>query len=496
MKKVLGFLSLLGIVTSLSAQTKIYLHLDTSVHQTLTGRLLLFTTTDTVKGVPDQPNYKQPVFAVNVTNWKKDSVLVIDQQAEAFSTHLQDLPTGYYKIAAFMDAHPEERGGYNVGNVYSRKNALLHIKTEGVNEAHLYMDGQIKPRPFKENDSLKLLELKSSLLSSFHHKDVFVKGAVILPAGYDANSTQTYPVVYIIPGWGGTHFDAMSSGPRKRYGIGMGQPKIYVYLNPETQTPWGLHAFVDSRVNGPWGKALVNEVIPYIQKNYHGTTSPNQTFVMGQSSGGYPSLWLLLNYPKAFGGGWAISPDPVDFSNFSGIDFYAKDVNFYTYNDGTLVPYDMRKGQAQGTMKQNIQIELFSDDGGQQVSFEAEYGKLGTNGRPQPLFDRITGRIDKQVLANWKVYDMGLFIQKHWKKMDKDLKGKIHVYAGAEDNFFLNKSVEAFKAKADKLQADMVVEVIPGADHWSIWSESLTKRLQSEIDTLIIQNKSRDSRSL
>jgi S-formylglutathione hydrolase FrmB len=485
MKKIFIVLGLFSTTVLLHAQTKIYLHLDSSVNNTLAGRLLIFTTTDTVKGVPDQPNYQQPTFAVNVTNWKKDSVLVVQQQAEAFSTPLQELAPGYYKIAAFMDAHPEERGGFNTDNIYSRKNALLEVKAGSVNEAHLYMDGRVKVRPFKENDSLKLLDLKSSLLSAFHQKDVFVKGAVILPADYNANSSKTYPVVYIIPGWGGTHLDAMSNTPRKRYGIGMGQPKIYVYLNPETQTPWGLHVFIDSKVNGPWGRALVEEVIPYVQKTYRATTDPNQTFVMGQSSGGYPSLWLLLNYPKSFGGGWAVSPDPVDFSNFNGVDLYAKNANFYTFNDGTPVPFDIRKGQAKGTMKQNIQIELFNDDGGQQVSFEAVYGKMGKNGRPQPLFDRVTGKVDKRVLADWKAYDMGLFIQKNWKRLANNLNGKIHIYAGAEDNFLLNKSVEAFKTKADKLKADMVVEIIPTADHWSIWSEAFTQRIQKELDAAI-----------
>lgn len=487
MKKIIGFGVLYTLIGFCGvAQVKVFVHLDSSIQKSFTGRLFLFTSTDTVRGVPNEPDiaHPQPMYCVEVTDWQKNKAVVFDDGAKSFSDKLSELKTGTYSLAAFVDADPEERGLFNPGNYYSHKNVLLHIN-DGKGEAHIFLDKEAR-RAFIENDSLKQVALKSTILSGFRHEDIFIKAAVILPKEYDAHSSQTYPVVYIIPGWGGTHYDAMNKNVRKRYGIGMGEPKIYVYLNPETQTPYGLHAFVDSRVNGPWGKALVEEFIPYIQKKYRAATDPQKTFVMGQSSGGYPSLWLLLNYPKAFGGGWAVSPDPVDFSSFTGINLYAPGANFYKRSDGTDLPFFLLDGKFLTTNKKSAAIESFLDNGGQMQSFEAEFGLLGADGKPKQLFDRITGLINKQVVNEWRPYDLGMFVENHWKQLAPDLSGKkIHVYAGANDNFLLNRAVEAFKEKATKAGADVVAEIIPNANHWTIWSEDFTKRVQMEIDERI-----------
>jgi len=241
-----------------------------------------------------------------------------------------------------IDANREERGAFNLGNVYAAKNVLFHIPEDKNAVVDIFLNKEVRERPFPESDTIKLVRLKSDLLSKFHHKDVFMKAAVVLPKEYLDSPNKKFPVVYTIPGWGGNHYGTLSQNRRKHFGTGMGQPKIFVFLNPETQTPWGLHAFVDSKVNGPWGKALVEEMLPYIRNNFRGATETNKTFVIGQSSGGYPSLWLLLHYPKAFGGGWDVSPDPVDFSAFTGVNLFQKDANLYRTASGDTLGFFCR----------------------------------------------------------------------------------------------------------------------------------------------------------
>ncbi|HEX2533052.1 MAG TPA: alpha/beta hydrolase-fold protein [Chitinophagaceae bacterium] len=475
---------LLGLLSQTAgAQTRIYVHLDSSFRRSFTGRLFVHATSDTAKGVPNETDYRQPTFALQVRDWTPGRPVVINDSAEAFSVKPSAMQPGFYKLVAFLDAHPELRGSGNPGNVYSRKDALLEVRPGGVNETHIHINAEIKPRPFRETDTLKLLDLSSPLLSAFHKKEVRIRAAVLLPAEYHQQPGKTYPVVYIIPGWGGTHFDAQGAGPRKRYGIGTGLPKIYVYLNPEDATPWGLHAFVDSRVNGPWGRALVEEVLPHVQQAYR--ASREKTFLIGHSSGGYPAVWLPLHYPKAFAGTWAVSPDPLDFSSFTGIDLYAPDANFYVDSRGDSIGLDIRNGKYQQTIKRSMDIERYNDDGGQQTSFEAVYGVPGADGRPRPLFDRATGRVDPSVVADWKRYDLGRWMKENGRRAARELKGRIHVYAGAQDNFNLHLSVQAFGKKAALLKQALVTELIPGADHWSVWSPAFTLRVQKELEEAI-----------
>ncbi|RYZ00701.1 MAG: hypothetical protein EOO11_00575 [Chitinophagaceae bacterium] len=490
MRSSLFTLLLWLLAAGAAAQVKVHVHLDTSIHERVRGNLFLFTSTDTARGVPNEPDITnpQPILRKFVSRWAPPFVHVMGDASEKFGIrYMSDMKPGYYALAALVDQHPEERGALNEGNVYSGKKVILHIDSAGRGEAHIWIDRVVRQR-FRENDSVKLVALRSPMLSQFHKKDVRIEAAVYLPAGYDSTATASYPVVYIIPGWGGTHRDAMGPGPRRRYGIGQGLPKIYVLLNPETQTQWGLHAFVDSRVNGPWGRALVEELMPYIRSRFHGSPEASKTFVIGQSSGGYPSLWLPLHYPKAFGGGWAVSPDPVDFSNFTGVDIYAPGANFYTDSTGGARPFFRMNGKYLATVHGAQALEDYLDDGGQQISFEAEFGTLGDNGRPKPLFDRSTGAVNPAVAREWAAYDLGRYVEANWKRLAPDLSGgKLHVYAGSDDNFGLDGAVRALAEKAKRAGADIVAELIPGANHWSIWSPAFTARVQGEMDALVLK---------
>lgn len=483
--RLLSVLWVMLLVNQLPAQVVLKLRTDTSIHAVLNGRLYIYTQADTSKGIPNQPDPKQPMFAFNITGWQGEQTVELNRKADHLPVNFSALQPGYYKVAGIIDTDPTERGSFNPGNVYARKEALLYVNEKGEGAADILFSAVVQPRKFRENDSLKQVILASKLLSDFRKKPVFLQSAVLLPSSYHNDPSRKYPLVLVIPGWGGTHYDLQGSGPVKRYGMKEGKEKIFVYLNPENQSPFGLHAFVDSRVNGPWGKALVEELIPYLQQQYRINPDPSQHFVMGQSTGGYGSLWLQAHYPDAFGGCWSVSPDPVDFSAFTGVDLYEKGVNFFTDKTDSLRPFYLVNGKPLSSLKEFADLETFTGDGEQLQAFEAEFGVPDASGRPRLLFDRRTGVIDPAVVKSWRPYDMGSFIQQNWSKLEKKLSGKIHVFAGGADNFFLNKAVEAFAAKAKTAKAALVAEIIPGADHWSIWSPEFTRRVQKEIDERI-----------
>ncbi|RYD93076.1 MAG: hypothetical protein EOP50_11710, partial [Sphingobacteriales bacterium] len=70
MKRVL-FLFVLFVTALAQAQVRVVVHLDTSARQHYTGRLFLFTSTDTVRGVPDEPDISnpQPMYRKDVSRW-------------------------------------------------------------------------------------------------------------------------------------------------------------------------------------------------------------------------------------------------------------------------------------------------------------------------------------------------------------------------------------------------------------------------------------------
>jgi S-formylglutathione hydrolase FrmB len=471
-----------------NAQTSAFVvHLDSSVKKALNGRLYLFSTTDTSRTVSDpDPFNPSPSFYKDVQNWKGGQMVMMDSAVAAFPLKMNKLRNGFYKFAVVFDIDTLQRNNtITAGNWYS-KDVKVEVRDGAFPETHLYLSKQIPERPFRETQFVKQLIVKSSLVTGFRKKDSYIKAGVLLPAGYFTESAKIYPVVFIIPGWGGTHYDVQNPNAQKRYGMGTGKEKIYVYLNPETDNPFGLHAFIDSRVNGPWGKALVEELVPLLQSKFRADKNSNHYFVVGQSSGGYAALWLQLHYPKAFGGCWAVSPDPVDFSDFTSVNLYAKNANMYYDETGKERPFFFMNNQYLSTIKGFASFEHFLGDGGQMQSFEGAFGVPDkTTKKPQQLFNRETGVINPAVLNRWKQYDLAKFVQANYAKYKAALAGKIHVYAGADDNFFLNRSVKLFAEKCKQLNAAVVAEEIPGANHFSIWNENFTKRVQAEMDASI-----------
>lgn len=483
--KIFQLLLCIILTGQIQAQVKLHIRLDSSIQQPLSGRLFIYTLSDTTKNIPNQPNPKEPMFAFDISNWKGTKTIELNTKAVHMPVDLVALKPGYYKVAGILDIDPTERGNFNPGNVYARKDAILYVNEQGEGQTEVLFASQIAKRVFRQTDSVREVIIKSNLLTTFRKKDIFLQSAVRLPASYSKDPTRKYPLVLVIPGWGGTHYDLQGSFPMKRYAMNAGKEKIFVYLNPENQSPFGLHAFVDSRVNGPWGKALVEELIPHLEEQFRIDKDPSQHFIMGQSTGGYGSLWLQLNYPDAFGGCWSVSPDPVDFSSYLSVNIYDKPANFYTDNDGKQRGFFLMNGQFTSTIKEFTDLETFLGDGEQLQAFEAEFGIPDAKGRPLELFDRTTGKVNASVVKTWEPYDLGLFLQKNWKRLKSKLDHKIHVYAGSEDNFFLNQAVEAFGKKAVSVKASAVVEIIPKADHWSIWSTAFAERVQREIDERI-----------
>ncbi|WP_169818787.1 alpha/beta hydrolase [Niabella ginsenosidivorans] len=386
-------------------------------------------------------------------------------------------------MIAILDTNIYERRKLAVGNLYTRKEEVAKVEKGKKTTVNLVLNSAMEEQPFKENDSTKMVKFLSPSLTSSKNKNTYIVAGLYLPPSYHKYKNRTYPVIFINPGWGGTHYNAMHIKAREIYGVGLGEEKIYVFLNPEAQTPYGLHAFIDSRVNGAWGTALVNEFIPYLVANYRVDKNPKLHFLTGQSSGGYGSLWLALHFPSKFGGTWVTSPDPIDFSNFTGVNLY-KDKNFFFDNEGKERGFMKVNGQYKSTIKKVIQLERFEGDGGQQQSFEAAFGIPDAHGRPIPLMDTQTGIINPAVVKAWKDYDMALYTLAHAKELKK-LAGPVYIYVGGNDNFSLNEAANAYKAKTEKLGLNIKVIVVPEADHFSVRNVNMSKQMQREIDAII-----------
>ncbi|WP_266171844.1 alpha/beta hydrolase [Dyella subtropica] len=465
----------------------------------VSGRLLLFvidakvakaqTQDGKVEAVDVDPlNPGQTLVAAReVTRLAPGESIDLDADALAFPSGLAQLAPGDYLVQAVLDAdHSYNYTGRSAGDVISevvpmRLPEAIMPKLQLVKTLPAKESWTLPPSaPQAQRDALsaaqnhaEALDFVSPSLSAFWGRPIHMRGLVLVPPGYDPKGKQRYPVVYYTHGFGGG-IDRFS-GPVTNAYVGMekGQmpPMIWVFL--DQSSPTGTHEFADSVNNGPWGKALTEELIPHLESHYHMDGKVRGRFLNGHSSGGWATLWLQTRYPKVFGGTWSTSPDPSDFHDFTGIDLYAPKANAYREPDGSAYPLIRDKGKVLATFQQFAQLErVLGSYGGQIASFEWVFSPRGKDGHPQPMFDRDTGDIDPAVVAYWSEhYDIAKRLQAEWPKLKPDLDGKIHLFVGTADTFYLDGAAHRLKAVLDGLHAKADIRFIPDKTHFDLYAQ-------------------------
>ncbi len=426
------------------------------------------------------PNWLQPepLISLDVKDWAPDTPLALTPAAAGLMTFPRQLPvlTGKtWRLQAVARFNPEERQvGTGPGNGHS---AVVEW-TPGSSDlpVQLVID-QLIPQPvFQESEWSKLCEVPSPSLSAFRGRPVSVRAGVLLPASYVAEPARRYPVIFTIPGFGGSHLSAQAKLPVEESNPG-GVEFIRVILDPSC--PWGHHVFADSATNGPWGTALIKEWLPEFERRFR--VAPQARFLTGHSSGGWSSLWLQITQPDVFHGVWSTAPDSVDFRDFQQANIYQESENAWHDPAGGRRPIARRGDTVLVWWDDFDRMEQVLGHGGQFQSFEAVFGPKTENGIPRPLWDRTTGAVDPQTAQAWRAWDIRRKLTDEWPTLGPKLAGKLNVFMGDEDTFYLNGATSLLKTTLSELGSDAVVEIQPGKDHRTLLSTELRDRIRREM---------------
>lgn len=444
--------------------------------QPFTGRVLIMLA---LGGEPRHgPSWfgPQPFFSKDVKDVKPGEPFVIGVDALGYPGPLDKLPAKEYVVQAVLDLDKNNthRIGSGPGNAYSAPVTVRLDPAKGF-DVKLTIDQVVKESAFRESDRIKLVEIESKLLSQFHGKPIKLRAGVKLPKSYADSKNRKYPVIYEIPGFGGNYRSVTSDRLTGQLPVEM----LYVVLDPDCRT--GHHVFADSANNGPYGQALIEELIPEIEKRYRGIGKPGARYLTGHSSGGWSSLWLQVTYPDFFGGTWSTAPDPVDFRDFQRINLYEPGANMFIDGSGASRPLARNGNNPIIYYKPFADMEHVLGRGGQLFSFEAVFSPKDGNGQPRPLWNRATGAVDPETARYWEKYDIRLQLERNWATLAPKLKGKIHVIMGDKDTFYLEGASKLLKESLAKLGSDAVVEIVPDKDHGTLLSGALMKRIATEM---------------
>jgi S-formylglutathione hydrolase FrmB len=225
----------------------------------------------------------------------------------------------------------------------------------------------------------------------------------------------------------------------------------------------------------------VKEFIPYLEKQFRMDAKPGGRFLTGHSSGGWTTLWVMVNNPDFFGGTWSTSPDPTDFRNFTGPDIYSNK-NIYLDTNGKEFGLVRGNGKDLATFRQfAMQERVLGYYGGQMASFNAVFSPRGDDGQPMKLFDIESGRIDPVVAKAWEKYDISKLLRDKWKTLGPKLRGKLHIWVGTADTFHLDESLRLLEGELKKLGSDAQITYLDGRTHFDLYNDGLMEKILWEM---------------
>jgi hypothetical protein len=206
---------------------------------------------------------------------------------------------------------------------------------------------------------------------------------------------------------------------------------------------------VNSANLGPYGDAIMYELIPEIERRFRGIGQGWARFTYGGSTGGWEALAVQIFYPEEFNGTFAACPDPIDFRAYTTVNIYEDRNAYFTEGTHRRVKKPGKRdwlGHVSATVEDMNHFELAlgtrSRSGQQFDIWEAVYSPVGPDGYPARLFDKLTGEMDPRVAAHWREnYDLRHILERDWVKLADKLRGKIHIYCGDMDNYYLNNAV-------------------------------------------------------
>lgn len=403
---------------------------------------------------------------------------------------VRELPAGDYYVQALFNvytrfsradghviwAHNDQWEGQQFnrspGNLYSVAQHVHLDPLSGYN-MRLELSNTIPAIPLPSDTKyVKHIKMQSKVLTQFWGQPMYLGATVLLPEGYDDHPEAHYPVLYEQGHFGlqppfGFSTDPVPDTPQLqrrlqltgsingyefyKQWIAADFPRMIVITFQHPTVYFDDSYAVNSANNGPYGDAIMNELIPYLEEHFRVIRQPYARLLSGGSTGAWESLALQVYRPDFFGGTWTFFPDPVDFTRYQLVDIYSDNSAFVAPGYDPPAPerpmQRTDEGQVLVTMRQMSQLEeVLGSHGrsGQQFeAWEAVYGPVGTDGYPKPLWDKLTGRIDPQV-ANYMRdhgYDLRYYLEQNWAKIGPQLVGKLHLYCGDMDNFYLNLAV-------------------------------------------------------
>ncbi len=458
--------------------------------QPVDGRVYVMLSKDEKEEPRFQISYRvssQQIFGLDVDGLAPGKLAVVDAATLGFPIEsLGAIAAGDYFVQALLnmyetfhrqDGHvvklPMDQGegqhwNRKPGNLYSKPQRLHMDPTKG-GAIRIVLTEAIPPiEPPKDTKYIRYVRIQSKLLSQFWGRPMFLGSAVLLPEGWEEHKDARFPLVVYQGHFTREWLTPVSFRPepptpdlkdyartQAEYGYRFYQdwtsgrlPRMIIMTIQHANPYYDDSYAVNSENLGPYGDAIITELIPEIEKRFRAIGQPWARVLYGGSTGGWEALAAQVFYPDFFNGAWCNCPDPIDFRQYMLVNVYEDKNAFWLEGPFGRVPRPARRevdGHITSTMEQMSRYELVLGTNGRSTDqldiWQAVFSPVGADGYPKPIWDKRTGVIDRQVAEAWRRYDLTDIMKKNWKTLGPKLAGKLRLKVGDLDNYYLDNAV-------------------------------------------------------
>ena len=465
------------------SQLKFEISFSEQAHsEPITGRVYAIISRNNNREPRFQTGYTGvPIWGNNIFALKPGEGAIINEDIFGYPLKsIKDIPSGEYFVQGFVNVYTKfkrsdghtlwlhqdqwegQQWNRTPGNLYSdvKQVSIDSAKNQTIKLVCTNIIPPIELPP--DTKWIKRIKIQSKILTEFWGQPMYLGTTILLPHGYDEHPDVYYPVNYIQghfslrPPYGFRDEPPDTTNRWGRRGYEFYQfwtsdscPRM-IAVNFQHPCPFYDDSYAVNSPNvGPYQDAIMQELIPHIEEKFRIIQQPYARILSGGSTGGWIALALQIYQPDFFDGTWSLCPDPVDFRYYQIVNIY-EDKNAYFKDHEWLRVERPNLRSTDGNIQMMMKDENFYEHaigdktrgGGQWDIWEAAFGPIGEDGYPKPIWNKLTGEIDHEAAQYMKEhFDLRYYLEKNWSWLGKKLVGKMHIYTGDMDSFYLNNGV-------------------------------------------------------
>jgi hypothetical protein len=444
------------------------------------------------------------ILGRDVDDLAPGATVTLDAASALFPiAHLRQLRPDTYSVQALLRSNLDLNMPNAPGDFYSKVKRVRVEPVGGKTVALELLETVPEETLPADTELVKYLKIRSKLLSEFHGRPIYLRAGVILPRDFAREPTRRYPLRVHIGGYG-----ARFTGASHRMAHGTDFHRLWmaddtprmILLQLDGAGPLGDPYQVNSANHGPYGDALTRELIPHVEHTFRGIGQGSGRVLDGGSTGGWVSLALQVFYPDYFNGAWSFCPDAVDFHSFQLVNIYEHKNAYFNAHGFERPAARDETGEVRYTMRHECSLEnvlgrgdSWTMSGAQWGAWNATYGARGPDGRPVPLWNPTTGAMNHEAVENWKSYDLRRVLERNWPVLGPKLRGKLHIWVGEADDYFLNNAVHRLDAFLSHARPAYEGSIQYGAGAGHCWMGISEREMMRQMAQRIEQSAAQDT---